>query len=140
MRQVLEPEVRFWRHVMPEPNSGCWLWMASLDGRGYGQINRGDGRPIRAHRLSYEMHKGPIPDGMDLDHKCRVRCCVNPDHLEPVTRQVNILRGESHVARQSRQTHCKNGHEYIAENTVRYRNKRQCRTCSNALRRQRRVR
>src|SRR5262249_49353562 len=74
--------------IIPEPNSGCFLWTGKLDVRGYARIwhNRGD---HIAHRLYYELKKGPIPEGLVLDHLCRVRCCVNPDHLEPVTNREN---------------------------------------------------
>ncbi len=72
----------------------CWVWKYSLDGRGYGQLwNRKAGQPVRAHRFYYELLVGPIPVGLDLDHLCRVKRCVNPDHLEPVTRAENIRRG-----------------------------------------------
>src|SRR5262245_28915102 len=65
----------------PEPNSGCLLWTGRISGQGYGGINV-DGKPLRAHRLAYELAHGPIPPGLTLDHLCRVRTCVNPDHLE----------------------------------------------------------
>lgn len=103
--------------INPEPNSGCWLWGASLDRKGYGQImlHRNDLR--RAHRVVYEAFKGPVPAGLDLDHLCRVRSCVNPDHLEPVTRAVNLNRGIKNRAALHAKTHCPNGHEYTADNT-----------------------
>ena len=103
--------------IMPEPNSGCWLWTASLDGKGYGQIMCGRNNLKRAHRLVYESLRGAIPAGLDLDHKCRVRSCVNPDHLEPVTRAENLRRGIGNRAALQAKTHCKNGHEYSVKNT-----------------------
>lgn len=103
--------------ISPEPNSGCWLWTASLDGKGYGQISM-NGRPRRAHRVVYEAERGPIPAGLDLDHKCRNPVCVNPDHLEPVTRAVNLARGIGNRAALKAKTHCKNGHEYSGANVV----------------------
>ena len=74
------------------PWSGCWIWMGALSANGYGNIHV---RPknIVAHRYFYEYAKGPVPSGLDLDHLCRVRCCVNPDHLQPVTRSENLRRG-----------------------------------------------
>jgi hypothetical protein len=85
--QTATIEVRFWRHVTFEPNTGCWLWVSSWRRDGYGHI---DFRS--AHRLSYEMHKGPISKGLEIDHLCRTPCCVNPCHLETVTHAVNVRR------------------------------------------------
>jgi len=84
---------------IPEPNSGCWLWLGEVNSAGYGRIARGNPHygyrtRILAHRASYEIAKGSIPDGMELDHLCRVRSCVNPDHLEPVNRSENNSRGD----------------------------------------------
>ena len=78
----------FEARVHYEPNSGCWLWAGADNGEGYGKF-----RGKYAHRLSYERHKGPIPDGLHLDHLCRMPCCINPDHLEPVTNAENARRG-----------------------------------------------
>lgn len=83
---------RILRHVMPEPNSGCWLWTGCVSHQGYALLVVG-GKKRRVHRLLYEGVVGPIPDGLVLDHKCRVRGCVNPDHLEPVTSAENTRRG-----------------------------------------------
>jgi hypothetical protein len=91
-------EARIWKHISPEPMSGCWLWTGALSGGGYGYILSYDtGRRliVRAHRWLYEHTKGPIPEGLQLDHKCRVRSCVNPDHLEPVTSAENTRRGRA---------------------------------------------
>ena len=104
---------------IPEPNSGCWLWTSSLDRHGYGQINI-KGTSKRAHRIVYERLVGPIPAGLVLDHTCRVRSCVNPDHLEPITVSENLRRGISPSAHAARQTHCIHGHEFSAENTRLY--------------------
>lgn len=78
----------------------CWLWTAAIDKTtGYGKFHAGEGRRIaNAHRWSYEHFVGPVPAGLDLDHLCRVRHCVRPDHLEPVTRRVNLLRGDTLAA------------------------------------------
>lgn len=95
--------------------SGCWLWGGGLT-YGYGRFTL-NGRRTHAHRASYELHVGPIPVGLTLDHLCRVRNCVNPAHLEPVTNGENVLRGVSVPASNARKTHCKYGHEFTPENT-----------------------
>lgn len=119
-------EQRFMAKVFIFPD-GCWLWIASTARGGYGQFN--DGRTMRrAHRWAYEHFVGPIPEGLDLDHLCRVRACVNPAHLEPVTRSVNLKRG--YAARGVR-THCAQNHAFTPENTFQRPRGRGCRTCRN---------
>jgi hypothetical protein len=109
--------------------NGCWLWTGFSRSGGYGDLHH-LGRIQRAHRLSYEAFVGPIPGDLTLDHLCRVRRCVNPEHLEPVTGRENTLRGESFAARYAKQTRCKHGHEYTPENTIRrYDGGRGCRIC-----------
>jgi hypothetical protein len=108
--------VDFSAKYQPEPNSGCWLWLGHTNG-GYGRLKI-TGKSVYAHRAVYEQVVGPIPAGLDLDHKCRTRSCVNPDHLEPVTRQVNCQRGvlgETSRKRQLAKTHCPSGHEYAGK-------------------------
>ena len=82
---------RLMSHVRIDP-SGCWIWTGSLNGKGYGQMHW-RGRPCGAHRVSYALLRGALLDGMELDHLCRNRPCVNPDHLEQVTHQINVRRG-----------------------------------------------
>ncbi len=88
----------FWSKVEKQPD-GCWLWLGARSNNGYGHTTyRGDAgqlRHISAHRRAYSLLRGPIPTGLDLDHLCRVRHCVNPDHLEPVTRSLNLRRGHA---------------------------------------------
>jgi hypothetical protein len=112
--------------------SGCWEWQANvgLDGYGrwYGNARKYETR--QAHRISYMAFVGLIPDGMQIDHLCRNRKCVNPMHLEAVTQRVNILRGEGFSARNARKTHCTKGHPFTEGNLYLVRGKfRRCRTC-----------
>lgn len=107
--------------------SGCWLWNGSLTD-GYGSFYL-DGRNRKAHIASYVIFVGSVPEGKVLDHLCRIRDCVNPEHLEPVTQQVNVLRGEGIAAVNARKTHCKNGHEFTPENIYWFRGLRYCRAC-----------
>ena len=144
------PEEIFWRQVMTEPNSGCWLWIGSLNHKGYGLIQFGprSNRCIMSvHRFAYEHWRGPIADGLELDHICRVRCCANPLHLEQVSHRENILRGQAPSAQNARRTHCKHGHaltpQNIYEPSPSSPNARICRICTkrrNDLRRDQRLR
>jgi len=127
MRSV---EERFWEKVDKGVADGCWNWTGALTSSGYGNfgINRVN---FIAHRLSYEWLVGEIKENLDLDHLCRNRRCVNPNHLEPVTRRVNLLRGNTIPAEHSKKTHCPQGHAYTKENTYIYpkTNSRYCRIC-----------
>ena len=107
---------RFWSKVDKTPETECWHWTSAITTEGYGQFwfNR---RPRLAHRLAYEMLVGPIPEGLVIDHLCRVRHCVNPAHMEPVTQAENNARGSSLSAENARKTHCKRGHPFTRENT-----------------------
>ena len=113
----------------------CWRWTAAIDKHGYGRFSMG-GRMRLAHRMSYEGLVGPIPQGMDLDHLCRNRACVNPYHLEPVSRSVNLSRSPL-MARGQNKTHCPRGHMYTPENTrITTQGARACRTCERARNRE----
>lgn len=129
---------RFWEQVQPEPNTGCWLWTGCLaHENGYARFSV-FGRQLQVHRWAYEYFVGPIPEGLHLDHLCRVRSCVNPAHLEPVTNRENALRGISFSAVNAKKTHCVNGHELSGDNLriTRERNGRRgrgCRACNRAM-------
>lgn len=121
---------RFWTKIA-STSSGCWLWGASRGRNGYARFGwRGNAR--EAHRYAYELCVGPIPPGHEIDHKCRVRHCVNPDHLQVVPRGWNGAQGFELAAQMKRQaTHCKRGHPFTPENTGLQRGKhRSCRTCT----------
>lgn len=132
---------RFWEKVCKNgpvlnPSLGqCWVWQAALTRSGYGNfaISKTKFRP--AHVVAYELAYGSIPrvgQRTTLDHLCRNRACVNPEHLEPVTNRVNILRGTGFAASYAKATHCSQGHAFTPENTAlraRPEGGRICRTC-----------
>jgi len=108
----------------------CWIYPGYCNTKtGYGNAQF-DGQRMEAHTATYRLLIGPVPEGLELDHLCRVRACCNPLHLEPVTHRVNLLRGESPAAHQAKQTHCLHGHPLSGDNLVSYqRGKRLCRIC-----------
>lgn len=120
-------EQAFWSMVDKSGDGGCWLWEGAQNGGGYGRFKN-----EIAHRYAYTVVVGPIPEGLELDHLCRVHGCVNPSHLEAVTHKENILRGVGWGAQNKRKTHCKRGHEFTEANTVREGRSRRCRTCQVA--------
>ena len=109
-------------------SDACWSWTGHHNADGYTVVGIA-GKLLKAHRVIYELLVGPIPDGMTIDHLCRNRGCVNPAHLEPVTRRENIVRGDTLPGRNLRKTHCPQGHPYDEENTEWYRGYRYCRAC-----------
>ncbi|GGH34102.1 HNH endonuclease [Microbacterium album] len=126
-------EARFWSKV--DKSGDCWLWTAATT-YGYGRFAITKRQMIGAHRFAWETVNGPVPDGMVIDHLCRIRLCVNPAHMEVVTNGENVLRGEGLSALNARKTHCKNGHEFTPENTIVTKNPsgngRACRECRRA--------
>jgi hypothetical protein len=117
----------------PEPNTGCWLWTHTVDAEGYGRYML-NYKAVLGHRESFRLARGFLPPkGMHLDHLCRQRSCVNPDHLEPVTSRENTRRGitaEVNRAKQLAKTHCPSGHAYDEANTALTRQGfRRCRIC-----------
>lgn len=113
--------------------NGCWDWVGGHTTAGYGTTWNGRGM-VYAHRLLYERHKGPVPEGLHIDHLCRNRGCVNPDHLEAVPCKENIRRGDSPAAIARRTNRCGRGHEFTPENTYRRPNGgRMCRACRDLV-------
>lgn len=138
MKRIINNDIaRFWSKVdkngpVPthRPELGpCWLWLGSLARAGYAQFSSYAG--AMAHQFSYVLHKGHVPNGLEIDHLCRNRFCSNPEHLEAVTHQVNVLRGISPPAYHAQATHCPAGHEY-SESDRNVRGERQCRICIRA--------
>jgi hypothetical protein len=131
-------ERRFWPKVKKSNEAeGCWIWTGTLSKAGYGQIRLfaskkaiGKKLTIFAHRASYEMFKGSIPDKNELDHLCKKPPCINPDHLESVTHRENDIRGDGLAGTNHRKTHCKHGHPFSSDNLyITPSGTRQCRTC-----------
>lgn len=134
-------DLRFQRNITkPDGDDGCWVWTGDKWGL-YGRFNIGSGRgrAHSAHRWAYERFVGPIPEGMTIDHLCRNTLCVNPLHLEPVTLQVNILRGENVCAKYARRTHCNRGHLLEPPNIRLDGNARRCVLCDKIRREQKKA-
>lgn len=127
---TLDLPERFESKISPEPNTGCWLWTGAVRADGYGIAWFRNSNQY-AHRTVY-THLRCDPGASQLDHLCRVRCCVNPDHLEVVTQKINTQRGLVGVAHKA-MTHCRRGHEFTPENTRADFSRgvwcRQCRMC-----------
>lgn len=112
-----------------DASGDCWLWTGRVVGGGYGETTIG-GVDRYVHRVVWEALVGPIPDGLQVDHMCRVRRCANPDHLRLVTSRENTLAGYgSGFQRNSRKTHCPDGHPYSGPNLYRVSGARRCRSC-----------
>lgn len=123
---------RFEKFIERVPFSGCWLWTGALKERagGYGSFQLAKRKSVTAHRFAYRRLVGEVPAGLELDHLCRIPCCVNPAHLEPVTHRVNVLRGEGIAAEHARKTHCKESHPLESIGSRRF-----CRECARAANR-----
>lgn len=135
-------EEQFTARYVPVTESGCWLWIGDVRDHGYGTMGYQGVRDY-AHRISYRLFKGIIPEDFDIDHLCRVRCCVNPEHLEAVTHRENCLRGVSPAAVAYKKMYCVNGHELFGDNVLIMASrprKRVCRACSRERMRRRKQR
>ena len=122
----LSASERFWRMV--QKTETCWLWVGWRDKDGYGLFTPIH-KHVRSHRFAYEEANGPIPDGLQIDHLCRNPPCVRPSHMEVVTAQTNVLRGNTVAAKNAAKTHCKHGHPFDKVNTYLRPDGRQCRAC-----------
>lgn len=131
LRKIKISRTRFYR------GSGCWEWQAVKTNGGYGHIHVGGPVKKLAHRVSYELFIGHIPEGLTIDHLCRNRGCCNPRHLEPVTHRENMRRsplagkvvGQIWRAKQAAKTQCPKGHPYSGDNLLMDGGSRKCRTC-----------
>ncbi len=137
---MLRPAVDRFAEKIALTDSGCVEWIAGTYGEGYGffyagRTSTGQTGRIGAHRWSYEYHVGPIPEGLEIDHLCRNRLCVNPDHLEPVTTQENLRRSHGNGTKPT----CPAGHPYNGANLRTYRGSRLCRECRRDYDRRRRT-
>lgn len=122
-----DPKKRLLSHVTVDEVSGCWLWTGRRKDSGYGQSWL-DGVQTNAHRIAYIVWRGPVPDGLEVDHICHVRACINPDHLQLATRHENVRRQLRHLA-----PHCANGHDRSVHTVVVReggRERRRCRACA----------
>ncbi len=123
---------RFWGKVVEKGT--CWEWTGGRNQHGYGRHRIGGraGRKLSAHRLAYAEMVSEIPEGLDFDHLCRNRSCVNPAHLEPVSTRENVLRSTNFIARRAAQTHCLRGHPLSGTNLlVCSDGGRRCRACKS---------
>ena len=137
IRRVFHGPVKSRFPHLIDKSGNCWEWLGSRNPDGYGTISI-DNRISYAHRIVYEMEVGAIPEDLELDHLCRNRACVNPEHLEPVTQRVNTLRGEGFAAINARKTHCIHGHPFDEKNTyITSAGHRLCRTCNRERARKR---
>jgi hypothetical protein len=120
---------------IPEPNTGCWLWTGAVNNTKHSKTAYGilkiDGKHKLAHRLMYEMHNGPIDDGLYIDHRCNNTYCVNPEHLQAISPRENVVRSRiSTPGINARKTHCAHGHPLFGDNLISYQGHRHCRACA----------
>jgi hypothetical protein len=137
-RRVTPVAERLARLSMPEPNSGCFLFLGAVGHGGYGRLQEGrrSARLGLAHRIAYESAYGAIPPGLTIDHLCRNPSCVNVAHLEAVTSRENTMRGQGRCAKNAAATHCPQGHPYAGDNLyLNPQGGRVCRSCRSNYKR-----
>lgn len=124
----MELTKRILEKIVGEPMTGCWLWTAQIGRGGYARLKVRN-RSLDAHKYIFELLNGAVQGGLELDHLCRVRCCVNPAHLEAVPKRTNILRGKSFAAVNAAKAVCANGHPF---DSLRSNGHRRCQQCNTA--------
>lgn len=133
IKNVEEIKDRLLQRMRVDKKTNCWMWQKYISPDGYARTcyQRFFPNVTGAHRISYSLFRGPIPEGMVIDHLCRTRSCINPDHMEVVTAIENNRRGiyPTHTHRNGRKTHCKRGHPFNKKNTIMVQGSRQCRAC-----------
>lgn len=128
MKQADKDVARFWKYV--QKSGACWVWLGGLSATGYGKFRVGS-RTVSAHRFAWELLEGPIPDGLQIDHRCRNRRCVRPQHCQVVDHRTNVLVGYGPCAINARKTHCPKGHDYVYRWNGRFGWQRVCLRCRN---------
>jgi hypothetical protein len=123
-------EERFWHYTEKRRADQCWPWLAGKNRKGYGMLQVGSADNRAAHRVSYELAFGSIPEGMQIHHTCENKACQNPAHLVAMKPGAHTLIGNGFSGRNAQKTHCKNGHELSPENCYDYPGRRACKICA----------